>query len=129
MTSSAYSRYIEDSIWKTISSHIVSYNPDSVDISEYDIQLIEKVEYDPEITEYTPKPIISNVLKTLVENADYTLTYSNNIGPGTATLIIQGINGYTGRVEKTFNIQKLEFTKFYIDTSKSTDRKFGIYQT
>ncbi len=40
----------------------------------------------------------------LVENKDYTLTYENNVNPGTATIIIKGQGNYTGSMSKTFTI-------------------------
>lgn len=40
----------------------------------------------------------------LTEGVDYTLSYSNNINTGTATITATGINGYTGSKNITFNI-------------------------
>jgi hypothetical protein len=40
----------------------------------------------------------------LVFSVDYTVTYKNNVEPGTATLIITGIGQYTGELVTTFNI-------------------------
>ncbi len=40
----------------------------------------------------------------LTEGRDYTVTYKNNVKPGTATVIIKGIGNYTGTVTKTFKI-------------------------
>jgi len=42
--------------------------------------------------------------KTLVENEDYTLTYSNNKNPGKAKVVIKGIGNYEGTVTKYFKI-------------------------
>ncbi len=47
----------------------------------------------------------------LVEGTDYTVTYLNNVGAGTATVIYTGINGYTGTVKKTFAIKKKSLKK------------------
>jgi len=33
---------------------------------------------------------------TLVENVDYTLSYRNNVNPGIATILINGIGKYYG---------------------------------
>ena len=41
---------------------------------------------------------------TLTEGTDYTVAYSNNVGPGTATVTITGIGGYTGSTSLTFLI-------------------------
>lgn len=39
---------------------------------------------------------------------DYVVSYSNNINAGTAKVIITGINGYTGKITKTFKIKAYE---------------------
>jgi hypothetical protein len=41
----------------------------------------------------------------LVFSQDYTVSYKNNVGPGTATLYIKGIGKYVGELTTTFNIQ------------------------
>lgn len=44
-------------------------------------------------------------IEGLVRNRDYTLTYQNNINAGKkASVVVTGINGYTGTVKKTFKI-------------------------
>lgn len=40
----------------------------------------------------------------LAEGEDYTVSYSNNLKAGTATVSFTGINGYIGTVKKTFKI-------------------------
>lgn len=52
-------------------------------------------------TEKKPEVTISG----LTEGSDYTVTYINNVLPGTATVIITGMGDYTGTVVKTFSIQ------------------------
>ena len=42
--------------------------------------------------------------KVLVPGTDYTISYKNNVNPGTASVIIDGIGSYTGTVTKTFMI-------------------------
>lgn len=56
------------------------------------------------------KPSITIVYngKTLVDGVDYIVSYKNNTKPGTATMIIEGFGEFSGRVEKTFTIDKLE---------------------
>lgn len=41
----------------------------------------------------------------LVQERDFELTFRNNIGPGVATLTVQGKGNYTGTVTKPFNIK------------------------
>lgn len=40
----------------------------------------------------------------LAEGTDFTVSYKNNIRPGTATILFQGINGCTGTLKKTYRI-------------------------
>ncbi|MBM6908086.1 MBG domain-containing protein, partial [Collinsella intestinalis] len=51
-----------------------------------------------------------NVIATLVEYTDYTLTYENDVNAGveTAKVIVTGINNYTGTVVKTYTINPAE---------------------
>ncbi|MDE5717084.1 MAG: RICIN domain-containing protein [Lachnospiraceae bacterium] len=46
----------------------------------------------------------NKALVTLAEGTDFTVSYRNNIKPGTATIFFQGINGYTGTLKKTYKI-------------------------
>ena len=52
----------------------------------------------------TPKPSVKMNDKTLKENVDYKLSYSNNKNIGTATITITGIGDYTGTKKVTFKI-------------------------
>ncbi len=42
----------------------------------------------------------------LINGVDFSLEYTNNIEPGTASIIIKGINNYSGNVVLNFNIKK-----------------------
>lgn len=53
----------------------------------------------------TPAPILSYNGKTLVSGTDYTLTYSDNINPGTAKIVITGKGNFTGTVKISFTIK------------------------
>lgn len=59
---------------------------------------------------YTGEKIYQNISivndegKTLIENVDYTLKYSDNIEPGEATIDIEYKGNYQGNVSKYFNI-------------------------
>lgn len=66
---------------------------------------------------YTGQPIEPNVTVTvdgqeLIRNQDYTVTYINNLAPGTGTLTVRGIGtasetvGYYGKVTMDFTIVK-----------------------
>jgi lactocepin len=86
-----------------------------VDISNAEIETIA-------VQSYTGKPIsVIPVIKIskedkngkvkIVELAfskDFTVGYKNNVGIGTATLIITGIGKYSGEIVTTFNIVEIE---------------------
>ena len=49
-----------------------------------------------------------NTDERLTEGTDYTLTYSNNVNAGTASVVVRGIKGkLTGSVTKTFTIERI----------------------
>ena len=52
----------------------------------------------------TPTVTVTYDGATLTEGTDYTVAYSNNVDPGTATVTITGIGGYTGSTSLTFMI-------------------------
>ncbi|MBR2263537.1 MAG: SH3 domain-containing protein [Firmicutes bacterium] len=52
-----------------------------------------------------PSPTIKDGSKTLTKGTDYTLKYSNNTWPGTATITITGKGNYTGSRKVTFKIK------------------------
>lgn len=49
----------------------------------------------------------NNIDKTLVEGRDYRVTYENDLWPGTATIKVEGINGYKGTVTRNYDIVAL----------------------
>ena len=60
----------------------------------------------------TPKVTVKDGETTLVENTDYTLSYSNNTNAGTATVTITAAENskYSGKITKTFTINKAKLT-------------------
>ncbi len=46
----------------------------------------------------------------LTEGTDYSVDYQNNTDAGTATMILTGMNGYTGTLKKTFKIKGKTFS-------------------
>lgn len=54
----------------------------------------------------TPAVTVIKDGNALVENTDYTLSYTNNVNAGTATVTITGIGNYSGVVTKDFTIEK-----------------------
>ena len=64
----------------------------------------------------------SKLNKTLVENTDYTLTYSGDlINVGTVTITIKGIGNYTGEFTQTYKILPREYTVTTNSDSKVYD--------
>ncbi len=55
----------------------------------------------------TPRPTVKYGNKTLKLNSDYTLSYKNNVKPGTATITVTGKGSYTGSRRVTFTIKKV----------------------
>ena len=51
---------------------------------------------------------LKEYLGKLKEGVDYTVSYSNNVNPGTATVTVNGINHYSGNLTKTFTIYENE---------------------
>ena len=63
---------------------------------------------------YTGRPVTPEVTVSytkysdpLVEGTDYTVSYDNNVGPGTATVTVEGKGNYTGTATQTFEIMDL----------------------
>ncbi|SDA29878.1 Leucine rich repeat-containing protein [Ruminococcus sp. YE71] len=48
--------------------------------------------------------------QTLVQDIDFTVSYSGNINAGTATVTISGMGKYTGSIKKTFTIKALNLS-------------------
>lgn len=51
-----------------------------------------------------PAPSVKLNGMTLERDADYTVSYSDNVNVGTAKITISGKGSYSGKIEKTFNI-------------------------
>ena len=76
------------------------------DIGNADVAAIPEQTYTGKAL--TPKPGYVKVNgRTLKEGTDYTLSYENNVEPGTAKIVITGIGNYTGKRTVTFTINGL----------------------
>lgn len=62
-------------------------------------------------TALTPDVILFDGAYRLVKDTDYTLEWQNNVLPGTATVIISGINDYAGTRTTTFKINAIAISK------------------
>ena len=73
---------------------------------------LSQLTYERPVTQiYTGSPIepavtFMNGDYVLVEGTDYTLSYSNNVNPGTATITVTGIGNYTGTKSLGFMINR-----------------------
>lgn len=92
------------------------------------IQYANGYEICPDIT------VISPSGRNLVNGRDYTVTYKNNISPGTALLYVEGIGYNTGNISKTFVIkQKLTQNSVilnqssYIENGSQIIPDFSVY--
>lgn len=47
----------------------------------------------------------SVTIEGLAEGTDFTVSYKNNVNAGTATVVIEGMGNYTGKLTKTFEIK------------------------
>ncbi len=76
----------------------------------------------------TPAVTVSYNGKQLTKGTDYTVTYSNNIQPGTATATITGIGNYTDSRKINFTIKEAEQKKVSIsDCSITLDKSVFTY--
>ena len=98
---------------------VVNFN-----IVEHDVNdafTIENIDYTYEYA-YNPvysQPVVFCGSKMLVENEDYQVWHENNMDVGTAVVTINGLNGFTGSVVKTFQIVPLNVSD--LDTNHSID--------
>ena len=83
----------------TINFSIAKANISSTTIADIPEQSFNGDEVKPTLT-------ITYNGKTLVENTDYSLTYSNNTSIGTGTVVIEGLTNFTGTTTKTFAIKQ-----------------------
>lgn len=70
---------------------------------------------------------------TLVKDVDYNITYENNVKAGSATVIVTGINDYTGSKDTTFTIfkyslknTKIKLSGTYFSYSKKARTPYPI---
>ena len=105
----------EGNILKTSVISVISITEDvsSINISDIPAQTYKGTEICPNLE------LKSSDGTALVKNSDYTVSYLNNINPGTATVIIKGIDTYTGEVTRTFEIQRKNINEVTVRTDTS----------
>ena len=102
---------------KPYTDEIINGVPESkIDLSSATVNSIDSQTY----TGFSIEPSVTVTLngKTLKLNEDYTLTYSNNVNVGTATITINGIGNYTGSKKINFNIvpKKLDISSATVNS-------------
>ena len=71
---------------------------------------LQTTSYTYDGTAKTPSVTVKDGTKTLTNGTDYTVSYTNNINAGTATVTITGKGNYLGTTTKTFTISKRNVT-------------------
>lgn len=104
-------------IWNDCSYSVASYlgnliiraytdeNCNSKNIAPADVK-VENIKYTYNGKKITPTVTVTVDGKQLQKNKDYTVTYSNNINAGTASVVVTGMNNYNGTIKKSFTINK-----------------------
>lgn len=97
----------------TIELYSESSNAPEIDRIAVSKALITNSEVTLGTTEYTyngskfePSVVVVRDGKTLTENVEYSVFYSNNKNAGTAKVYVTGINGYGGQIVKEFTIKE-----------------------
>lgn len=68
----------------------------------------------------TPVVYVAYNHNYLIQNTDFTATYSNNNAPGVATVKIKGIGNYSGSISKTYTILPEKIASVSIKKDSST---------
>lgn len=71
-------------------------------------------------SEKKPTVTVRDGLAALTSGTDYSLTYSNNVKAGTATVTITGTGNYTGTASKTFIISAKPITGLAVTLEKTS---------
>ncbi len=84
-----------------LSANVIDPSPQTA-LSDCTISSISAQTYTG--SEIKPTVTVKDGTKTLVSGTDYTVSYTNNVNVGTATVAIAGKGNYSGTVNKTFTI-------------------------
>ena len=96
--------------------------PERISIGDCRITGIKAQTYTGRAVE--PEPVVKHDGRTLEKDADYEVTYQKNKAIGRATVVIKGINNYTGTVKKAFRInpKKVALSKLTAGKGRLTVR-------
>lgn len=103
----AFSQTNPDNTLEEIAMPQDTGSSDTTDVSK---ATIPNITGDFTYTGHAVKPsfTITYNSKALVDGVDYIVSYKNNTEPGVATVVIEGFGEFSGRIEKTFTIDKLD---------------------
>ena len=74
-----------------------------------------------------PEPIVTLGSTVLKKGRDYTLSYSSNRYPGTATITIKGTGNYSGTIKETFRIVDSSDDDSYSYSDRGNVSMFRLY--
>ena len=105
-----------------------TYNVSVKDLKEVSTLSIGDIAgYTYDGTAKEPTPTITDGVKTLTKDVDYTLSYSDNTNAGTATVTVTGKGGYySGSQSKTFTINPKPVTLTFASATKTVDYVWNI---
>lgn len=92
-----------------MSERVLTFDIVPQPINDLEITLSESQPYTGEAVE--PAVTVMHNDKALVAGTDYTVSYSNNVEPGTATVKVEGKGNYSGSAEATFTIAATSLAK------------------
>lgn len=107
---------IEGTLTKQYAIKTVKFSECKASVSEDPIYFYEDKEYTPEFT-------VRDGDRVLTEGKDFTVSYTNNIKPGTATVTVRGSGKYTGVLSVKFRIEAAADEKNDDDSKGDTGNK------
>lgn len=109
---------IDDNGTPHVASFVVNVTKPLVNVSTLSVSSIKAQTYTGKAI--TPAITVKDGSKVLKSGTDYTVSYSNNVNPGTAAVTIKGIGAYTGERSVSFKIEKKNSGSAAKSISKTT---------
>lgn len=109
---------IDDNGTPHVDSFVVNVTKPLVNVDTLSISSIKAQTYTGKAI--TPAITVKDGSKVLKSGTDYTVTYTNNVNPGTAAVTIKGIGSYTGERSVSFKIEKKNSGSAAKQISKTT---------
>ena len=108
---------------KTLTYQIVPRTISSCDIDEIEVETYTGSAITPSLNVYYKSSLLTESTNS-GGTGDYTVTYSNNTNPGTASVTIKGYGNYTGSVTEYFTIKPADVTS--VSASAKTKTKMDV---